>query len=66
MFGGKTKRPQHSTAKLARAMGYTYALTRDTPPNYENEIPKAREEYKAHKKRLRKKREAAQRKKSAV
>ena len=60
MFGGKTKRPQHSTfAKLAGAMGYTYALMRDNPPGYKNEIPKARAEYKAHKEALRKRRERA-------
>ena len=58
MFGGKTRKPQHATfAKMAGAMGYRYGLQRDDAPNYEKEIPKAREEYKAHKERLRKKRE---------
>jgi hypothetical protein len=58
MFGGKTCKPQHATfAKMAGALGYKYTLTRDDAPNYEKEIPKAREEYKAHKEALRKKRE---------
>ena len=58
MFGGKTRKPQHATfAKMAGAMGYRYGLQRDDAPNYEKEIPKAREEYKAHKERLRKERE---------
>ncbi|WLB24938.1 hypothetical protein QIH85_23955 [Bradyrhizobium japonicum] len=58
MFGGQTRRPQHATfAKMAGAMGYKYGLTRDDSPNYEREIPKAREEFKAHKEALRKKRE---------
>jgi hypothetical protein len=58
MFGGKTRKPQHATfAKMAGAMGCRYGLQRDDAPNYEKEIPKAREEYKAHKERLRKERE---------
>lgn len=59
MFGGETKKPQHATfAKMAAAMGYEYGLQRETkPPDYERELPKAREEYKAHKEALRKKRE---------
>jgi transcriptional regulator with XRE-family HTH domain len=45
MFGGETRRPQHATfAKMAGAMGYEYALTRKKEPNYEKEIPKARQE----------------------
>jgi transcriptional regulator with XRE-family HTH domain len=60
MFGGETRRPQHATfAKMAGAMGYKYALARDDKPDYENELPKAREEYKAHKAALAKKREKA-------
>ena len=58
MFGGKTSKPQHATfAKMAAAMGYEYALQRDKPPDYDKELPKAREEYAAHKERLRKQRE---------
>lgn len=57
MFGGTTRRPQHATfAKMAGAMGYSYALARDDKPNYENEIPKAREQFKVHKEQLAKKR----------
>lgn len=49
MFGGKTRRPQHATfAKMAGAMGYKYGLQRDEAPNYEREIPKAREQFKLH------------------
>lgn len=57
MFGNETKRPQHATfAKMAAAMGYEYGLQRETHPDYNKEIPKAREEFKAHKKALEKKR----------
>jgi transcriptional regulator with XRE-family HTH domain len=63
MFGGETRRPQHATfAKLAGAMGYKYGLQRDDTPDYEKELPKAREEWKAHKEFLRKKREREARK----
>lgn len=59
MFGGETKRPQHATfAKLAGAMGYTYKAVRDVQPDYKAELPKAREEYKAHQKMLERKRRA--------
>jgi transcriptional regulator with XRE-family HTH domain len=62
MFGGKTRKPQHATfAKMAGAMGYQYGLHRELKPNYEREIPKARDEFKAHKEALRKKRERAAR-----
>src|SRR3954468_5743199 len=59
MFGGETRRPQHATfAKMAGAMNYEYGLQRQKDaPNYERELPKAREEYAAHKEALRKKRE---------
>jgi len=61
MFGGTTRRPQHATfAKMAGAMGYKYGLERDEKPNYQDEIPKARDEFKAHKARLAKKRERAE------
>ena len=44
-------------AKMAGAMGYKYGLQRDDDaPNYEKEIPKAREQYKEHKAALEKKR----------
>jgi transcriptional regulator with XRE-family HTH domain len=57
MFGGETRRPQHATfAKMAGAMGYKYGLQRDDKPDYEAELPKAREEYKTHKQALAKKR----------
>src|SRR5882724_7211968 len=58
MFGGKTRRPLHSTfAKMAGAMKYKYSLVRDTDaPNYVREIPKAREQYKDYKAALEKKR----------
>lgn len=63
MFGGETKRPQHATfAKMAGAMGYEYGLQRDDAPDYQTELPKAREEWKAHKEYLRKKREKEARK----
>jgi hypothetical protein len=65
MFGGKTRKPQHATfAKMAGAMGYKYGLQRDDKPDYDNELPKARAEFKAHKEALRKKheREAARHK----
>jgi transcriptional regulator with XRE-family HTH domain len=58
MFGGETRRPQHATfAKLAGAMGYEYGLQREKAPDYERELPTAREQYKAHKAALKKKRE---------
>ncbi|MGY3277244.1 hypothetical protein [Bradyrhizobium sp. S3.7.6] len=60
MFGGETRRPQHATfAKMAGAMGYKYGLQRDDSPDYGKEIPRAREEYAAHREALRKKREKA-------
>jgi transcriptional regulator with XRE-family HTH domain len=58
MFGGKTRRPQHATfAKMAGAMGYKYDLVRDEKPDYEAEITKAEEEFKAYRVLLAKKRE---------
>jgi hypothetical protein len=63
MFGGDTRRPQHATfAKMAGAMGYKYTLARDDAPDYQAEIPKARAEYKVHKKTLAQKRARAARK----
>jgi hypothetical protein len=47
---------------MAGAMGYKYGLQRDDKPNYASEIPKAREEYRAHKEALRRKREREARK----
>lgn len=64
MFGGLTRRPQHATfAKMAGAMGYKYDLVRDDDkkPNYDREIPKAREQFKDHRAILAKKRERQQR-----
>jgi len=43
---------------MASAMRYyEYALSREKAPNYEKEIPVAREQFRAHKEYLRKKRE---------
>lgn len=50
LVGGQTRRPQHTTfAKMAGAMGYKYGLERDSAPDYDSEIPTAREQYRAHK-----------------
>jgi transcriptional regulator with XRE-family HTH domain len=58
MFGGETKRPQHATfAKMAGAMGYKYGLEREQKPDYNAEIPVARDEFKKHKQSLAKKRD---------
>ena len=55
MFDNQTKRPQHLTfKKMATAMGYEYALTREAKPDYEAELPKARAEFKEHQEALRK------------
>jgi transcriptional regulator with XRE-family HTH domain len=49
MFSNETKRPQHATfAKMAHAMGYEYALTRENKPDYETELPKAKAEKREH------------------
>jgi hypothetical protein len=49
MFGGKTRRPAHTTfSKMAGALGYKYDLVREATPDYESEIPKAREEFKLY------------------
>ena len=62
LFGGKTSRPQHATfGKLAGAMGASYKLTQDETPDYKSEIPVAREQFKAHKERLKKAREREER-----
>jgi hypothetical protein len=58
MFGGKTRRPQHTTfAKMAGALGYKYELVREEKPDFEKEIPKARDEYKAYRQTLAKKKQ---------
>lgn len=60
MFGGKTSKPQHATfAKMAAAMGYEYGLSREKEPDYDKELPKAREQFKEHKAALARKRERA-------
>jgi transcriptional regulator with XRE-family HTH domain len=65
MFGGETRRPQHATfAKMAGAMGYKYGLQRDEAPDYQREIPKARDEFAAHREALRRKREKAAKQKN--
>jgi transcriptional regulator with XRE-family HTH domain len=64
MFGGQTSRPQHATfAKMASAMNYEYGLQRGSAkaPDYEVEVPKAKEERKQYRIALRKKRERAER-----
>ena len=49
MFAGETKRPQHATfAKLAHAMGYEDALQRSEKPDYDAELPKAKQEKREH------------------
>jgi transcriptional regulator with XRE-family HTH domain len=56
LVGGKTRRPQHATfAKMAAALGYKYDLVRDEKPDYATEIPKAKEEFKAYRAALAKK-----------
>jgi hypothetical protein len=42
---------------MAGAMGYKYGLQREDAPDYEAELPKARQEFKAYKDHLKKKRE---------
>lgn len=65
MFGGKTRRPMHATfAKMAGAMGFKYGLQRDDKPDYEAEIPIAREQRKLHRMSLKKKRERGTKSKS--
>ena len=65
MFDSQTKRPQHLTfQKMATAMGYEYTLARETKPNYADELPKAREEWKEHQADLKKKRERAAKRKN--
>ena len=57
MFGGKTRRPMHATfAKMAGALGYKYGLVREETPDYEDEIPRAKQQRKAHLEALAKKR----------
>lgn len=47
--GGKTMRPQFATlAKITGGMGFKYQLVREEQPNYEREIPKAREQRRAY------------------
>lgn len=66
MFGGETRRPAHATfAKMAGAMGYEYGLQRAAQPDYEKEIPKAKEERAQHLASLAARREKAERRKSA-
>jgi hypothetical protein len=61
MFGGKTRKPQHLTfCKLAGAMGKKYGLVDERTPDYATEIPVAKEQFKAHKARLKKARERAE------
>jgi transcriptional regulator with XRE-family HTH domain len=58
MFGGKTARPQHLTlCKLAGALGKRYALSDDHKVDYAKELPLAKQQYAAHKEKLRLQRE---------
>ena len=58
MFGGKTRRPAHTTfSKMAGALGYKYDLVHEATPDYESEIPKAREEFKQYRAQKAKKRQ---------
>jgi hypothetical protein len=59
MLNGKTRRPQHATfCKIFGAMNYHYKLERNgAAPNYAEEIPKARAEFKAYRE-INKKRKA--------
>ena len=62
LFRGKTVRPMHLTlSKLAIAMNYRYDLVRDGPPDYDKELPKAWEAYRAHQAKLKAAREKAAR-----
>lgn len=57
MFDGTTRRPLHATfAKLAGGMNFKYELTRQAPPNYIREVPKAREQYREYRAMLERKR----------
>lgn len=63
LFGGKTRRPLHVTyGKLAGAMGASYQLVQDKKPDYEREIPKAREQFNDYRALLAKRREKEGRK----
>jgi transcriptional regulator with XRE-family HTH domain len=54
----KTRRPQHTSfTKMAGALGFKYELVRDAKPNYADEIPKAREQFKEYREFQAKKRE---------
>jgi transcriptional regulator with XRE-family HTH domain len=65
MFSNQTKRPQHATfAKMAKAMGYEYTLAREAKPVYKDELPKAYEEFKAHREMLKRARDRAAKKKN--
>ncbi len=62
LVNGDTRRPQHLTyAKIASAMGYQYGLSRNDNqrPDYQSEVPKAKEERKAYRQEMRKKKERA-------
>jgi transcriptional regulator with XRE-family HTH domain len=64
LFEGKTVKPVHLTlAKLAAAMNYRYDLVRDGPPDYEKNLPKAWEAYRAHQADLKSKKKRRPRKK---
>lgn len=58
MFDGTTRMPRHSTfAKIAGAIGYKYDLVREQEPDYQHEIPKARQQFKDYRALLAKRRQ---------
>jgi len=55
---GDTMYPKHETlARLARVHGYEFALVKTRDPNYDLELPRAREAYRDYQKYLRQQRE---------
>jgi transcriptional regulator with XRE-family HTH domain len=64
LVDGSTRNPRHSTfAKLAGGLGFEYDLVRKVEPNYDREIPKAREQRKIYRAQLARKRERQQQRK---
>lgn len=62
----KTRRPQHTSfTKMAGALGFKYELIREEKPNYADEIPKAREQFKDYRVFQAKKRERQEKRKGS-
>ena len=62
MFGGKTRRPQHVTyMKLAGALGKEYAIVDSRDPDFDKEIPRAKEQRKEYRIWLTKKKQRKER-----